>query len=390
MNKIEAVFFSLLYCCLLIWYSYLEMTALGTEDHVSSNLAITKASIIILSGFLYFARGGLHYKSKFSKFWVVWIVWLLIAFLFVVFTSDNRMSFLHNFFAPFCFLLVYSLCILNSASEKYIISGFIILYLFTGVYALFLSFTNFLTTIEAGVYVSNLIFWPLSAFMFITAVQKPALKYILFVPMIIFTILLAKRSAMIILSLEIVLFSLFQLKNAKRRSGKWSLLLYVLIGIMAFELMTSEFSQFTESSLARFETIQEDRGSHRLDIYNAAFKNIESFSAHEYIVGRGFGTFTETKHTNAHNDALQLFYEFGLIGLLMYIAFIILILRRLKVVKLYAKEYYIGYVFCFITILIVGLVSNLVTFNSYFAFICSYLAIAEANVYKNKRLIKRN
>ena len=111
------------------------------------------------------------------------------------------------------------------------------------------------------------------------------------------------------------------------------------------------------------------------------------------IAGRGYGSFKETGHTNAHNDALQLLYEFGLIGLMFYIALLLILFRRLKVVKKYAEEYYVGYIFCFITIVVLGMFSNLITFNSYFAFLCSYLAMAEAGVYRqrfldNRRIIK--
>jgi len=84
----------------------------------------------------------------------------------------------------------------------------------------------------------------------------------------------------------------------------------------------------------------------------------------------------------AHNDALQFFYEFGFVGFSLYLAFIIILLRRIRIIRNYAMDYYVGYLFCVITAIILGLFSNLVAFNSYFAFICSYLGVAEAAVYR--------
>ena len=365
----------------------MEMTALGTDVLVSSNLVLSKVSIIVISLFLLFIKGTIKYKSPFSTFWIVWIIWLFLEFLIVLVGNRNHLSFLHNFFAPFCFLLVYGLCILNSNSEKHLSLGFVVLFLFCGIYAIFLSFTFSITTIEAGTFVSNLVFWSLCPFVFITLVQKPLIKYVLFIPMIIITIILAKRSAMIILFLELLVFTLYQLKGAKRKKERWSIILYIIVGIIVFGLVTSKFSQFADHSLDRFTSILDDRGSHRLDIYHTSFENIKNFTPPEYFFGKGFGSFVETGHSNAHNDALQLFYEYGFVGLVFYVAFIILLLKRLKVVRKYASEYYIGYIFCIIIVIILGVFSNLITFNSYFAFICSYLAMTEASLYKRTHYI---
>lgn len=390
MNNRFSFFISYLYCGLLIWYSYLEMSALGSDVQVSSNLVLSKAAILIIS-LLLLPKGALRNKSPFSTFWIAWVIWLSLEFLAVLVGYHNPLSFLHCFFAPFCFLLVYSLCLLNSNSEKHLSLGFIYLYLFCGLYSVILSFTNNITTIEAGTFVSNLVFWSLCPFVFVTLIKKTIIKYLLFIPMLIFAILLAKRSAMIIFSLELLIFSYYQIKGNNRKRGWGVVLLYIIIGIAAYVIVTTQFSQFVNHSLTRFTLVQEDRGSHRLDIYYKTFENIENFTVSEYLFGRGFGSFVETGHTNAHNDALQLFYEYGFVGLAFYVVFIVLLIKRSKVIKKYMNEYYIGYLFCIITVVVLGVFSNLITFNSYFAFVCSYIAMAEASFYKRTlHVIKHN
>lgn len=385
MNKKISRYISFLFCGLLIWYSYLEMTALETESFASSSLALTKVAIILLALYLVF-RGGLsRYKSTLKKYWYAWFFFLIIELLFYLFMGDaSGFEYLHTFFAPFCFLLVYYFCILCPNSSDYLIWAFVGLFLFTGGYAIYLTFTYSIRLIEVGNLVSNLVFWPTCAFVFIPAVRNQLLRFVLFIPMILLALFLAKRSAMIIVFLEVVVFSYSMLKNSKRSNGKISLVLYIVIGLMTLSFISSNFSQFTENTFERFEEMEDDKGSGRVAIYQTVSKNVLSFSPFEMIFGRGYGTFKETGHTNAHNDALQLLYEFGIIGLLFYITLLLILLRRLKVIKKYAEEYYIGYIFCFITIVVLGLFSNLVTFNSYFAFLCSYLAMAEASVYNQK------
>ena len=390
MSRRVAVFYSLLFCGLLIWYSYLEMTALETETFASSFLALAKVAIIIISLFLILRGGISKYKSTLKKYWYAWFFFLFIEYLlYLLVGNGGAFEYLHNFFAPFCFLLVYYLCILNSRSVDYLIWGFVGLFLFTGGYAVYLTFTYSIRLIEVGNLVSNLVFWPTCAFVFIPAVRNQVLKFVMFVPMVLLVLLLAKRSAMIIVILELFVFSFSMLKNSKHSKGKISLVLYIVIGLITLNFITSNFSQFTENTFERFEEMEDDKGSGRVAIYKIVSKNVLSFSPIEMIVGRGYGSFKETGHTNAHNDALQLLYEFGLIGLMFYIALLLILFRRLKVVKRYAEEYYVGYIFCFITIVVLGMFSNLVTFNSYFAFLCSYLAMAEAGVYRQRFLDNR-
>lgn len=394
MNKKVTNFISLLFCGLLIWYSYLEMTALETESFASSSLAWTKVAIIITALYLILRGGISKYRSTLKKYWYAWFFFLIIEFLlYLIVGNGGVFEYLHNFFAPFCFLLVYYLCILNSKSSDYLIWGFVGLFLFTGGYAVYLTLTYSIRLIEVGNLVSNLVFWPTCAFVFIPAVRNQVLKFVMFVPMILLVLFLAKRSAIIIVVLEILFFSFSMLKNSRRSKGKMSLVLYIVIGLITLNYITSNFSQFTENTFERFEEMEDDKGSGRVVIYQIVTKNVLSFSPIEMIAGRGYGSFKETGHTNAHNDALQLLYEFGLIGLMFYIALLLILFRRLKVVKKYAEEYYVGYIFCFITIVVLGMFSNLITFNSYFAFLCSYLAMAEAGVYRqrfldNRRIIK--
>lgn len=380
-TKVSA-FWAYLYSGLLVLYAYLEMQALQTATYASPLLAAAKFSIIIIAIYIVALKGGFRYKTTLSRFWVIWIIWLILEFT-LFFNSGSGISFLHCFFAPFCFLLVLYYCIMSPENEDKIVAGFVILYLLTGAYSVYLSFYIGTVYWETGKLVSNLVFWPLCAFVFVPVVKKQLFQYLLLVPMIIVTLLLAKRSAMIIIALEVVIYSFYQLRNSKKKARGKSLILYLIIAVIAVVEISSRFSSFTDSTFSRFETIQEDQGSGRIEVYQTALNKINEFSPLDYLVGRGYGSIVEINNSAAHNDALQLFYEFGIVALFLYIAFIILLFLRIKIVKKYAREYLVGYLFCIITIIVLGLFSNLIPFNSYFAFICSYLGMTEAAVYKS-------
>lgn len=384
--KISA-YWAWLYCGLMILYSYLEMTALQTATKASSLLAISKFTIILIAIYVVIIKSNFRFSTTLSNYWLLWMSWLFLEFT-VFFNAGSGLGFLHCFFAPFCFFLVLYLCIINPENENKIVTGFVILYLLVGAYSVYLSFYIGDFYWITGKLVSNLVFWPLCAFVFVPIVRKQLLQYLLLVPMIIFALLLAKRSAMIIITLEILFFSYFLLTSKKREMKRKYVFLYLIVVAFAFVEISSRMSSFTDSTLSRFETIEEDQGSGRIGIYQSFLSQIQYFSLGDLLYGRGHGSIGEMGHSAVHNDALQLFIQYGLVGLLFYVALIIILLSRIGMVKRYAKDCLVGYLFCVITIIVMGLVSNLIPLNSYFAFPCSYLALTEARIYRTIQLNK--
>ena len=92
----------------------------------------------------------------------------------------------------------------------------------------------------------------------------------------------------------------------------------------------------------RFESIQEDNGSGRTDVWNEAWRLINNQGIVTYFVGNGFNTVVRNSRyvLSAHNDYLEAWFDFGLVGMLLYIISLLLlfkdILKCLKTKKEYA------------------------------------------------------
>ena len=62
-----------------------------------------------------------------------------------------------------------------------------------------------------------------------------------------------------------------------------------------------------------------DKGSGRLDIYDALLTDLQSFSLFEWIFGSGYyASAMATGKSGAHNDWIEVLYDFGLLGLGMF------------------------------------------------------------------------
>lgn len=119
--------------------------------------------------------------------------------------------------------------------------------------------------------------------------------------------------------------------------------------IIGFSVLTAFIAVFAyigtmgdNNIFERFESIQEDNGSGRTDVWNEAWRLINNQGIFTYFVGNGFNTVVHNSRyvLSAHNDYLEAWFDFGLIGMLLYIISLLLlfkdILKCLKAKKEYA------------------------------------------------------
>ena len=86
----------------------------------------------------------------------------------------------------------------------------------------------------------------------------------------------------------------------------------------------------------RFENIGNDNGSGRTVVWEVTQKMISKEDALSFFVGNGYNTVRRDSpiFLSAHNDFLEITYDFGLIGLSLYICAILsLVLQLVQMIK---------------------------------------------------------
>ncbi len=106
------------------------------------------------------------------------------------------------------------------------------------------------------------------------------------------------------------------------------ILLSISVGLIALITVSQEDSMLM-TFLDRFESIQEDKGSGRLDIFEDVLKKIQGSSFEEMILGHGWCKVQEVTVSglSAHNDFLEIAYDFGLVGLFLYLMILLSAIR---------------------------------------------------------------
>lgn len=385
LNKVKIyTIFVIIAMVLLCLYTYLSMLWLGFGQSVGSFTSIVHLLFVIL-GMVAILLATKEAQTRFTMLWLIWSVWLVVDFFILGMQRGSLNNIVHVLFVPMAFLLFYNASLFSAKVERIAYLGGVILFGIAFYMNLHnLSYRGIILTEEMGR--SNLVYWCLCAVPFLLLSNKQWLRLSFVVLSIIVVLVTGKRSAFIAIMVIGVVY-MFNTIKGNKQSYK-NIVLFVFVGLAVYLIFYKYLSNSAMTHFERLSNMQEDQGSGRITIYKDVFAIMRHNTFNDWFVGRGFGSITISRHSNAHNDALQLLFEFGIIGLIMYVTMFIHIIKRTVVLRKVQSSYYLSYVASVIITIILGAVSNLVVFYSYFAFICAYWGIVEAEMVNNSLIRK--
>lgn len=202
---------------------------------------------------------------------------------------------------------------------------------------------------------------------------------IIFIAFYGFVILLAgKRSIFIAYSTSLAIYLIYVLffinKNKLyTKKTKYFILATLVIGVIWIINNSAEQIEYIST---RFSNIDKDGGSGRDIVYATVLSAFERSSILQIFFGHGYQSVVNTFQIGAHNDLLQIVYEYGLVPLALYISFLIkLSIYAVKNFRPNTKNGNYSYVFAISTsiIIILGMLNCMVA-STIFGFI-NYLVL---------------
>ena len=373
---------------LFLAFTYLIMNSLELgESEVGSYPGIISLAIFVLAVLALMVRKEVP-LTGFTVFWIVWSVWLFLIINIFGLSTGGISNYFRAIFCPMSFVLFYCASSHSDKVEKIAFGGFFLIYLL----AYYLNIQNIsryqMLIIGEETGISNLGYWCLSVVPILVCSKRRWFQAGILVTMLFCVIITGKRSSSIAMMIILPLYYFVSQKSVKNSKKTGNFVLFVLGAFVVFIIVSRYFSGTFQGVVERFERIDVDEGSGRIPLYNDVFAVLEQNSIGDWILGRGYGSIVLSRHTNAHNDALQMLFEYGIIGLFVYIAMFIYAIKRARVLRRNNSEYYLGYAISIVIFIVLGMVSDLVVFNSYFAFICAFWGIVESKLVQNK-LIRR-
>lgn len=190
---------------------------------------------------------------------------------------------------------------------------------------------------------------------------------------------------LIILSLFFILTFLFSILKKK----KLTLILLVLFPLAVTPLLynVAQFG-YIYTAIERLQSISEDGGSGRTEIWSTALRFWELSSPENKLIGYSFSAFEQLSGaaaSGAHNDFFDVLLNFGVMGVLVFSLIIIRYLSiGLKELLKY-KHSYFGFFLAYVPVLLVYTnVAGIYNFNQLFLFVFACMAIVDKSVAQSK------
>ena len=174
-----------------------------------------------------------------------------------------------------------------------------------------------------------------------------------------------KRSGILALALALffyIFISQYVRSKFNIKSFIGSLLLIAIIGTVFIVLGTNESED--ENIYQRFENIDRDNGSGRIEVWEQTATMISKQSTGMFLLGNGYGTVLRNSQLqlSAHNDFLEVTYDYGFVGLLLYLAaFISLSIYIIKMILEHSR-FAPPFVLLLVIYLILSMISHIIIY----------------------------
>ena len=329
--------------------------------------------IIALFGVCSFATGK---DAKMGTIVAYFSLYIVICALIHPSIEENKlMTLLKSTYWCWVYFIAYTIFSYEKFSEKRVDN---IILIATVLFSLSFNYSHISRTVEFDMAGDNAVFYPLMMIPWIACISNVTKRWIMIAIVAVCAIMALKRSGIIILTISVILLYYSNFIHKKRIQPKSILTaILVLIGVFViFQYKADTISDVRQ----RFEMMSEDGGNGRNEIYKDVINRYKNGDLVQQLFGRGFDSVRgkdREMSVSAHNDFLEVMYDFGLLGLLLYVlihfSLIKWTIRLFRTRSQLAFPVFISYV-CF---LVMSMVSHLILYPTYFGLITAFWAYAE-------------
>lgn len=308
-------------------------------------------------------------------------LWILIMPIIMFLSHANKSSdYVMTILWPLLFEIGFIMTGVEGIEMKYIRNLFIFAFL-VGLY-FFLQAKLQVTRYDQ----TNTIYFPFLTSPFLLCCKNKKLQLVILIGVSLLGIWSYKRGLFIIVFF-MWLFYFWQVIKRKKN-------ILLIIGLAGVFLLGGIYTikRIDDASggilTARAEENEEDKFG-RLDIYAVVLVMIDTSSADKLIVGHGHMGVRKNSplELSAHNDVLEVIYDYGLIILLLYAALWLYVFKSMRYVVKTNSPYIMPY-FCSLVIFVVmSMVSHLILYTSHFNYLVLYWGCMEGLKIREERML---
>ena len=367
-NNFHLIFFFVV-VFVFSFYERTEMTTitfsnldLGTDI---MNLWYRLILFILCSGFCLF---NLRPKNNLSFMFTVMMVYIWGDSMFNMETSNTNMYIMQSatILLPIP-VFYYFFNVAQTINNRYFYRGII--------FACVVIFISFLSVYELQLYYaltdetragSLYIFLFLLPFFLI--VKSNLYKFVSIAVVAVAMVFSLKRGGAISFAMSLVVFYLVNVHISKSRIKIKNMVLMLVTLVAIYLIITMGMQNYASDLLERLESIEKDEGSLRVQVYETTWNMIVNSNATGLWFGHGWDSVVQHSpmELSAHNDFLEVIYDFGIIAFYLYLSFNYYLYKQMFKLIHRRSEYAPAFAFSVITFTINSTVAHILIYPFYF------------------------
>lgn len=318
---------SLFFFLVILTFAFYESAEMSSVTYGSLNIDNNVAPyryrlflVVLCAGYCYFQKMA---KMK-NISGILTILLLYIWGISISYHTDGLMGsliFSTNMFLPLV-MFFYFYRVAYKISSKILYTGLfltiiILLYAFVNMYNLVLisSLTDEVRFSTSYIFLFLLPFFLLS--------NNKLLKWGSVVFVAVLMVFSMKRGGILSFSLALIVFYYVSLISEKRKIKFKSFLWMLCVLIIIFSIISVGFESYYDDLIFRFTSIKDDGGSARDQVYEVTWRMVKESDVLSLCIGHGWNMVVEKSPMglSAHNDFMEVIYDFGLFALFIYVYF---------------------------------------------------------------------
>lgn len=320
----RSLFFFIIIASVLMAILMNSVIAMYLTDEYNPRYYIYQALLYGLAGYVVVKnRRNIHAGSFVGYMWAFSACCFLFSFVQLTSLSVRSVIslFFNTFIVPISFLNgIWLGTQLVSLKDRDL---YLILIQIPALYSMIMlqSFTALGSWFHADAAFCVVVFMP-----FIFFFKRKWLSMIFSLIYVLFSLTSAKRSILLFVLVSIIIYSsyIFLFQERKGRKGFWSKVLVFSFFLLGFFYIVNQQSDALGHTIERTERlggITEDNG--RTGIYTRVLQEIFDSKPIYFLFGHGHMAVSRDTGMGAHNDLLEISYDYGIIAALLYMLILI-------------------------------------------------------------------
>ncbi|WP_195281116.1 O-antigen ligase family protein [Parabacteroides johnsonii] len=216
----------------------------------------------------------------------------------------------------------------------------------------------------------NSIYYVVCMLPFLLCYEK---KTLYFVIGLICVMASGKQGAFVGLTVAGVIYYIIDIKMRGQAIFSKMIFSIIFLSVLPMVMYSYLSKAYSMDILGGFETMVEDGGNGRMEIYEKILNLFYNSETLEMIFGHGgLGSVSKTLGISAHNDFLEVLFDFGIVGILLYFS---IILKLFFVGLRFVRDKFQlapAFMFSIVLFIVLSMISHLVFILKYAMFLFSF------------------